>query len=194
VSADADRDGAVPDEIASLLVRAICATNAFTFPDSASSLLTAGDAVSVIVPVGLRQRIKAWRNGVPSNLRLVTTRSPETAQRVFDGVEFPWTMQGAIAFLSAADHAAPELSFELVLGMSEPRAVFDGKRMAARGVRALLRPGVDGTVAGLFTTNSEVEREIITVALDEAIECGFDCRLVANSEFVDLIREPWSGH
>jgi hypothetical protein len=192
VSAEADCDGAVPDEIAGLLARAICATNAVTFPDASSSSLSLNETVHIVDAVGLRERIGCWRNGVPSNLQLVTTRSPETARRVFDSAEFPWTMQGAIAFLSAPDQPAPQLSLELVLSMTEPSAVFDGECMAARGIRALLRPGVDGAVAGLFTTNSEAEAEILAVAFEEAIERGFDWRVVTNSEFVDLMAEPWS--
>jgi hypothetical protein len=100
-------------------------------------------------------------------------------------------MQAAIAFLSAPDQPAPKLSLELVLSMSEPIAELDGRSMAAKGVRALLRPGVDGAVAGLFTTDLEVEAEILAAIFHEAIERGFDWRLVTESDFVDLIAEPW---
>jgi hypothetical protein len=191
VLAEADRDGAVPDEIAELLARAICTTNAVTFPDSASSSLSVNETTRALGPIGLREQIRTWRHGVPSNLRLVTTRSPETVRRVFDSAEFPWTMQGAIAFLSAPAQPAPKLSLELVLSMSEPIAVLDGRSMAAMGVRALLRPGVDGAVAGLFTTDLEVEAESLAAIFHEAIERGFDWHLVTESDFVDLIAEPW---
>jgi hypothetical protein len=63
--------------------------------------------------------------------------------------------------------------------------------MAAKAVRALLRPGDDGAAAGLFTTDLEVEAEILAAIFHGAIDRGFDWRLVTESDFVDLIAEPW---
>jgi hypothetical protein len=176
-------DSGVPGIVAQVLARALAATYRITFatdltPDrDASHWTPQGDAqVRLLRPSGVLHRVDALLQRGPPSVLLASTRDPSTVRTLFDVAGYPWELQAMPVLLSARDAAPPDIGYAAfvdVLGDAEGRdwprqrvLLHDG------GVQAVLRPGVDGDLGGLFTPPAHAIEPLLTALEHEARGAG----------------------
>jgi hypothetical protein len=160
------RDGGVPERIVDVLAASLSAFGRITFACSAVSAddapqwtLRDGDFVTCHRPRSVAGRMAARLSaGSPSDLVLFSTMAKESVARLFDDAGYPWWNQSQFVLLSLADAAPPDfdqIEFDPagLLGSGWLECLH---LLARFGVQAILRPGVDGDVAGLLCTSTAV--------------------------------------
>jgi hypothetical protein len=180
----------VPDEVAGVLARALTSTARVTFPSSAVfegatrvwSPLD-DDLVRALSGKGISDRVLAKLRGRPPNVALMSTRRPETAMRLFDDASFPWWMQGQVVLLSGLDASPPEIDEEALLALFDQDWTKRAAPLAAAGIQGIMRPGVDGDVAGLLSLRDEFEQVVLDTLERETRLAGFDFLLLPEEAF-----------
>ena len=127
------------------------------------------DIIYATDPAAGLSRLGARLAGLPDRLSLIATRNSDTAARMFDVLGFDWTRQGQIALVSVPDALPPTLDRSTILELLSSDWLMRCGEFEGGPVRAVLRPGIDGDVAGLFSADYRVENRIL-----EALEAA--CR------------------
>jgi hypothetical protein len=183
-------EAGVPEAVAQVLARAFTALARVMFLADPAGLdgwtPLKGDAIKTLANEGLASRVAAKLRGAPSDIALVSTRHPETAMRLFDDAGFPWWQQGQIVLLVGED--APHRDSERAdLGAWNKDTVLDlfdddwttrAAPLASNGVAAVVRPGVDGDVAGLLALTEGFLHPALEAIARQARLAGFDWEMV----------------
>lgn len=166
-------DAGAPAPIDRILAGALtgCGRVTFLWPQDEAGRAEDDDIVYCTDPATGLSRLGAQLAGQPDRLGLMATRNAETAARMFDLAGFDWTQQGQLALVSIAEALPPVLDRATILdllsdGWLQRCAEFEGGP-----VRVVLRPGIDGDVAGLFSADSQVESRLLD-ALAEACQAA----------------------
>jgi hypothetical protein len=183
-------EAGVPDKIAQVLARAFTSIARVIFLADAGGLDTwtplKGDAIRTLTSKGFAARVASKLKGTPSDMALVSTRHPETAMRLFDDAGFPWWQQGQIVLLASEDRShhdvEPEqldtFDKETLLNLFSDDWTMRAAPLASKGVAGVVRPGVDGDVAGLLSLAGAFERTALDALERETRRAGFDWELV----------------
>jgi hypothetical protein len=189
-------DAGVPEEVARVLARALTSIARVTFPSSAADGATrlwspsGDDLVRALTGQGFGDRVVAKLRGRPPDVALMSTRRPETAMRLFDDASFPWWMQGQVVLLSDPDAPPPDLDEDALLALFGEDWTKHAALLAANGVRGIMRPGVDGDVAGLLSSRDEFEQVVLDALERETRLAGFDWALLPESAFAEVNPNP----
>jgi len=153
-------EGGVPRSVAQLLAGALCRQGTVTF------------AKGLRPPVGAGLVPRRWRLG--RNFVWYSTRNvEEAAAGIFDDDMFSWSRQGQIVVVSADDEV-PALEERHLALSSDSRLA---GMLRDNGGRALLLPGVDGDVAGLYTPDPTYGSAIRAEITDAARRLGVDTQM-----------------
>jgi hypothetical protein len=128
----------------------------------------------------------------PSDMVLLSTREAETAWRMFDDAGNPWSLQGQFGLVSDLENPPPavESDFELLASLFEPAWAGALPELMRRGVKAVLRPGVDGDLVGILSSTRAYEETVLASLFQVAASSSLSCALVSEAEFRDqLARE-----
>ena len=181
----AQHEGGVPPRIAAVIARALTSAARVTFPSSViAPAATAdwspsdGDEVRVLPGRSVRGRITARLRGLPSVVMLISTRQPASAMRLFDDPGFPWSLQGQLALLSRPDAPPPPIDERTLLALFG-----DDRASHTAGLEGILRPGVDGDVAGLWSLAESFEQTTLAALERETRAAGFDWAMVTEDVF-----------
>ena len=186
------RDAGVPGEVARVLARALTSVARVTFPCSfVKPVATTAwsplddDLVRVLTAKGFGGRIVAKLRGTPSDITLMSTRRPGTAVRLFDDPAFPWWQQGQLVLLSRSDAPPPDIDEDTLLALFGEDWTKHAASLAPLGIEGVLRPGVDGDVAGLWSVTEAFEHVVLVLgALErETRAAGFDWALLSEEAF-----------
>ena len=183
-------DAGVPAAVAGVLARALTSTARVTFPCSFAGTGAAhawtpwdGDLVRALTGRGLAARIAAKLTGTPQDITLICTRRPDTAQRLFDDAGFPWWMQGQVAMLSEPESPPPDLDEDRVLALFGEDWADHAASLVLSGIEGIVRPGVDGDVAGLLTLTDAFDRAMLAGLEKETRGAGLEWSVVSEEEF-----------
>jgi hypothetical protein len=183
-------DGGVPDEVARVLARALTSVARVTFPCSSVNPVATGvwsplddDLIRGLTGKGLGGRIVAKLRGNPADIALMSTRRPETAMRLFDDAGFPWWLQGQVVLLSEPGAPPPEIDEESLLALFGEEWTTHAASLAPVGIEGILRPGVDGDVAGLLTLTDAFEQVVLGALERETRRAEFDWALLPEKAF-----------
>jgi hypothetical protein len=180
-------DCGVPFDIAVALARALTSVACVTFPATGAGLAAIrestvqGTQVRSAGPQGLKERADAVLKRQPSTVDVVSTRDPAVALTLFDDPGYPWCLQGQVAFLSAPDSPPPPVDRETLFSVFADGWEENVDRLRGAGIFGLLRPGVDGDVAGMFTLAGDAA--LVDALRREAAEAGFGWFLLSENEF-----------
>lgn len=184
----AQDEGGVPPRIAAVLTRALTSAARVTFPSSvmtpsatADWTPSDGDEIRVLSSRSMRGRIAARLRGLPPAVMLISTRQPASAVQLFDDPGFPWSMQGQLALLSRADAPPPPIDERTLLALFSD----EWATHTAAGLEGILRPGVDGDVAGLWSLTDSFEQAILGALERETRAANFHWALVPEELFAD---------
>jgi hypothetical protein len=185
-----DPDGGVPGQVAAVLAAALAAVARITFPSSQAAAASVdwasrdGDDVRTLSGGGMTSAVRAALKRTPREIVLVSTRNSATAARLFDDGAYPWWLQGSFALLSARDDAPPELEWKQAVALLNGPTPADVDSLPPV-IGGLLRPGVDGDVAGLLSRGASLEQEVLEALATECGVRGIDWTVLAEGEFID---------
>jgi hypothetical protein len=183
-------DAGVPEDIARVLANAFTAVARVTFPCSCVDANTSapggwspsdGDMLRTLT-TGFAARIAAKLNGTPAEITLVSTRRADSAIRAFDDGAFPWWMQGQVMLLSQPDAPPPDVDAKSLLALFEDAWTTHAASLG-RGIQGVVRPGVDGDVAGLLSLSDAFERDALAALEHETRRAGFEWAVMAEKAF-----------
>jgi hypothetical protein len=128
----------------------------------------------------------------PADVTLLATVSDQTVALLFDDAQYPWWAQGQFALLSSSG-ASPQ-DFDRI--EFDPVKLFEREwpesfsSLRPLGVQAILRPGVDGDVAGLLCASNEVRDRFETILSSFAEDLGMSLRHVSQAELIGALASP----
>jgi hypothetical protein len=188
------RDAGVPEAVARVLARALTSIARVTFPCSLVSPIATSattvwspqgeDLIRVLTAKGFGGRVAATLRGTPPQIPLMSTRRAETASRLFDDAGFPWWLQGQVALLSPPDVLPPEIDEKSLLALFGDEWTGDAASLAPAGVEGIVRPGVDGDVAGLLSLTGGFEEAALGALETETRRAGFEWALLTEQAFM----------
>jgi hypothetical protein len=183
-------DAGVPDEVAHVLARALTSVARVTFPCSFVNAVATSvwsplddDLVRALTGKGLGGRIVAKVRGTPAEIALMSSRRPETVMRLFDDAGFPWWLQGQMVLLSELDAPPPDIDEESLLALFGEEWTKHAASVAPIGIEGIVRPGVDGDVAGLLSLTEAFEQVVLAALERETRLAGFDWALLPEKTF-----------
>jgi len=186
-------DAGVPEDVTRVLGRVLTSTARVTFPSSAATdgatrvwSPVGDDLVRALSGKGFGERVVAKLRGRPPNVALMSTRRPETAMRLFDDASFPWWMQGQVVLLSGVDALPPDVDEDALLALFGEDWTKRATPLAAAGIEGIMRPGVDGDVAGLLSLKDEFEQTVLDALERETRLAGFGWALLPEEAFVHV--------
>lgn len=187
-------EAGVPEAVAQMLARAFTAVARVTFLADPAGLdgwtPLKGDAIRTLASKGIASRVAAKLKGAPSEIALVSTRHPETAMRLFDDAGFPWWQQGQIILFAGEEPPQREgerddagaLDKQTVLDLFDDDWTARAMPLVSKGVTGVVRPGVDGDVAGLLSLTEGFLHTALEAVARQARFAGFDFEIVPEKE------------
>jgi hypothetical protein len=192
-----DVEGGVPERIVNVLARSLATFGRVTFACSTisatdtpgwqmqgSDFVTRYRTRSVIGRMAARFSARA-----PVDLVLLSTVTEQAVRGLFDDAGYPWWYQGQFALISSAGASPPDFD-EIAFN---PATLFEREwsegfgSLRPLGVQAILRPGVDGDVAGLLCASSEVRDCFEAMLSRSAEEFGVSLQFVREAEFAEAL-------
>ncbi len=151
-----DVEGGVPAEVASALAVGLTSHARVTFLESGVPGATnhwvetqTGEFVRALPAPGALGRLAGPWRGLPAEAALVSTRRADAALRIFRDPGFPWWQQGQVVLSSAPGAPAPDLAEGELLGLFREDWTAVAHSLVGHGIDAVVKPGVDGDVAGV---------------------------------------------
>ena len=178
-------DGGVPADVRAVLARSWTSIARVTFPSSVPGL-TATDAwsrsdvgmIRTLSARGIVDRTLARLRGAPAHATLVSTRDPDIAIRIFEDAGFPWWLQGQVVLLSDPDADPPAVDEPTLIALFENDWARRAAALGSIGVEGVVRPGVDGDVAGMLTLTGTLNAHLLESLEREARRAGLTWSLV----------------
>ena len=190
----APADAGVPDNIAAVLARALTAVARVTFPTSCKTVVPLGEWVPLdgdlarrVGDDGLMGRVSSIVSDVPSAIDLLSTLRPETAAQAFDDAGFPWWLQGQVLILSSARSAAPDIDHATLLSLLTDGWPKRAMELEKHGILGVVRPGVDGDVAGVFSLTIAFETLLLATLERESSRAGFHWMELTEADFSEQL-------
>jgi hypothetical protein len=106
--------------------------------------------------------------------------------QAFDDAAHPWSMQGQVLLISApADAPPPEIDRKQLRALLENEWGDAADALSAPGVIGVVRPGVDGDLAGLLTLTADAERMSLAALEGETHRASFDWGVLTEDAFAE---------
>jgi hypothetical protein len=187
-------DGGLPEKIADILARATTsAANAvFLSSDVKGGVpnewkLVGEDAVCVLKEPNPLKFFLNSLSGRTSDLVLLSTRKPENVVRLFDDGIYSWWLQGQVVLLSEPEQTMPEIDRQTLLSLFEDDWTQQALHLQSTGTQCVMRPGVDGSVAGLLFLTDDFRSKFLQILGNESRADGFELNLLPETDFVSSI-------
>jgi hypothetical protein len=182
-----DPDGGFPGEIAVTLARVLTSLAQVVFPISEATDTGGRMTQRVVIASNAFERLHARIKREPVRIHLVSTAEPNVACRLFYAEGFSWQMQGQVGLLLPSGSPAPQLDRKGLRLLIASERGDTPMRLGLNDALGLIRPGVDGAVAGIWSFNRAFARALMTKLESEAIRMGFEFRIVTEASFTDLL-------
>jgi hypothetical protein len=189
-------EGGVPEPVLTVLARTLPAFGRVTFACSTISAADAqgwqmqgSDFVICHRTRTVLRRMAARFSAAPADLVLLSTTAEQTVRRLFDDAGYPWWNQGQFALLSSTGASSPDFDRTAF----NPATLFEAEwseclgSLLPLGVQAILRPGVDGDVAGLLCASNELRDRFETILCSVAKEFAMSLEYVSEAEFAEAV-------
>jgi hypothetical protein len=102
---------------------------------------------------------------------------------LFKEAGFPWWLQGQVALLSEPEAPPPDVAAEALLALIDDDWASRIGALVGEGVMGVVRPGVDGDVAGVLSMTAAFEQNLLAALEREAVEAGFSWAVLSEEEF-----------
>ena len=186
-------DGGISPLAARILTRSLTECARVTFACSTLAVKEAGDEWTRIGndyvrrltdDRGARRLISADK--LPKRATLVSTRDPATLVRAFDDGGFPWWLQGQVMLLSnPTAQRPPDFRFRAVRQLTDDRWLEEATSIP--GLTGVLRPGVDGAMAGIQTLNAGLRALLLDAFESQSQAAGVSFEIVDEATFIECL-------
>jgi hypothetical protein len=192
-----EMEGGVPAPVVTALARTLTTFGRVTFacstvsaPNTPGWQMHGSDFIARYRTRSILERITARFSGCwPADLVLLSTTSEQIVRRLFDDAGYPWWNQAQFALISSTGEPSPD--FDKIA--FDPAALFESEwsegfgSLQRLGVQAILRPGVDGDVAGLLCASSELRNGFEAILSPLAADLGMSLQYVSEAEFAEAL-------
>jgi hypothetical protein len=152
-------DAGVPADVAAVLARALTSVARATFLSSARA------------------------DSRPGQVDLMSTRDAGTLLLAFDDAAWPWWMQGQVILLTTPAEAEPQFDRDDLLALLDDGWARGAAALAVSGVVGVVRPAVDGDLAGLLSLTPAFENATLAALEREARTAALAWAVVTEDEF-----------
>ena len=183
-------DAGIPAEVAAALADALSSVARVTFPCSTERVSPTGDwvprgvhHVRTLAAEGVADIIRSKLKHEPRDLVLLSTRDAAAIVRLFEDVEYPWWLQGTLVLLSDPESPPPDVDRQQFVALLRGGPSADDLQLVNAAVSAVLRPGVDGDVAGLLSRDATFVERFVGAAGRACSARGIAWSVVTEQEF-----------
>jgi hypothetical protein len=188
-------DSGVPNDVAMMLARTFASVARVTFFAVSEADVTSKDwsllnedFVRAVSERGLIARAQQFLARIPYNAVLVSTRQAKTVVRLFDEPAFPWWLEGQIVLLSSAEGSLPLLDGKSAISLLDNDNSSRQREICLNaGILGIIRPGVDGDIAGFLSLNPSIEARLLSTLENESLRLGFDWSVLCKTEFSESL-------
>lgn len=185
-------DGGVPAEVANVISNTLCggARVSYLSSDLEEIMAMHSKELYSIQPItgpGLVARLISHWSGVPPHAAVVSTSNPKVALHLFDASYFSWVLQGQSVFLSGLSDPLPDL--KEVVSRAWQKKYEDAPLEAINdySLMGIMRPGVDGDVAGFLFRSVTHKESFLRSLREEAESNGMQFKFCNEAEFMDSL-------
>ncbi len=190
-----DADGAVPPAVVQIIARSLITSFAqVTFACTTSQSIECTDQWNLIEGDYYRQitddhwlgRIAIFGKSSQSGM-LCSTNNSRSLIRAFDDGNFPWWLQGQVLFLSMEnDHCPPpDLCWNDFVQVNND--LWIENYASIRGLVGIVRPGVDGVIAGIHIHDNERCAHLLASLETHSRAAGFDWQIIDEATFIERL-------
>lgn len=182
-------DGGAPAEVAKVISNALCrgARISYLYSDLQEIIDTHAKEFYSIQPITEPGLLIAFWSGIHPKAAVVSTNNPEVALHLFDASYFSWVLQGQSVFLSRLSDPIPDLKD--VVSKTWQRRYEDAPMdtLIEYSLVGIMRPGVDGDVAGILFRSIQDRANFLTALQEEAESSGMQFKRCDEFEFMDSL-------
>jgi hypothetical protein len=182
-----DPDGGFPGELAILFARVLTSLAQVVFPMSEAPDTDGMMTQRVVIASNVFERLHARIKREPVRIHLVSTAEPDVACRLFYAGGFSWQMQSQVALFLPLGAPAPQLDRKGLRLLIASESGDTHLRLGLHDALGLIRPGVDGAVAGIWSFNRTFGLALLAKLESVAFQMGFEFRLVSETTFTELL-------
>jgi len=154
---------------------------------------TADDEVDGGVPARVAHALARSWTGIArltclssrSTTKVIATSDASVAVQLFDDPEFPWWLQGQAVLLSREDGEAPDIDQRTIVMLLHDDWAERAATLATRGIEAVVRPGVDGDVAGILSLSDSFDEQLLVSLEREARQDGITFSMVSEAALLE---------
>lgn len=132
-------------------------------------------------------RLGQWLHVTPRSAGWVITRDALTAVTLFDCDAFDWRLKAQVALLVRSPMVLRDLGWRVVRDLLGDAWTDAATNLATVGVEAVLRPGVDGDVAALWTAAPATAVTLRDAMAQAAVQFGAVLEECSEAKLFDLI-------
>lgn len=183
-------DDGVPDEVASVLSRALCRYAQVSFLFSAPENIIAMHQKDSYSFQPIREegvfalQVARWGSGRPPHLVIVSSSEPKVVFQLFDDGYFSWVLQGQTVFLSSLLDLIPDFRAVPTKAWQMKYQDIPLDVINDYSLMGIVRPGVDGDVAGILFRSIQDRGYFLTALQEEAESSSMKFKRCDESEFM----------
>lgn len=184
-----DHDKGVPRDVATIIAKTLTANAKIGFLSSEPGKPAGPTTQYSDVAFNPIERIHAKIKHEPVQVKLITTVDPNVACQIFYDGSFSWQMQGQIAFLLPTASNPPLLDRKGLGMLMESGWKQALARLGLQHLLGVMRPGVDGDVAGIWSFDKAFTHALLAGLENEARREGYEFQLVSEETFMTLLAD-----
>jgi hypothetical protein len=182
-----DPDGGFPDEVAIVLARVLTSIAQVVFPVSEATDTVGNMTRRVDIASNAFERLHARIKHEPVRIHLVSTEEPGVARRMFYDGGFSWQMQGQVGLFLPIGSLMPQFDRRSLRLLIANYGADTAMKLGLNHALGLIRPGVDGAVACIWSFDRAFTLALLSKLKSEAVQMGFEFRMVTEATFTDLL-------
>ena len=185
----------VPFEIQCVLSQALTAETKVAFPSVVNDVRNnqlkpcEGNDLQFLRHKTIWYSIKAALFNRRSCDALIITQRPALVCRLFNDAGYPWHLQGHVVLLFAKDADLPLIDHRIICNLCGDNWSRAAYTMVDAGLLGVLRPGVDGDVAGLLALDKDFQNRFFQILRQQAEYSSIPCTIVDETILQDRLRE-----
>jgi hypothetical protein len=117
--------------------------------------------------------------------KLLSTTDPGAAAQLFEDAAFPWWLQGQLVLLSDREADSLTIDERSVLALIDDDWARRAALLAVHGVEGVVRPGVDGDLAGVLALNDRLDSRMLASLEREAQQAGMSLSVVPETALLE---------
>ncbi len=188
-------DDGVPDAVGKILARTMSSVARVIFLSSGSPQTDAvnewkvsGDkTVCVLKEQNLLKQVTAFLSGRSVQIALIATRATQQVEQALDDSMWSWETQ--LILLSETERALPKIDWQTLLSLYEDDWIPHASRLQRIGVQCVVRPGVDGCVAGILFLTDDFHRTFLKILENQTRAAGFDWQVLSEADFASALAD-----